>query len=433
MILVSVNTSADSESASNAHNDNLADNWADEWTDEPPASPWQVTGFIEAAHGQFLQTNVTNKSVALNELKVRVNIDYSHKLFDASGKLDSYYDHVLAKTIFQTRELSLSASPLSFVDIKAGRQILTWGTGDYLFLNDLFAKDWQSFFSGRADEYLKAPSNSVRTNWFYKAVSFSLVWTPEFTSDNYINGERFSFYSPQAQKIIAPANGFSVEKNRKSQWSARLKTHLNDIEVALYGYQGYWPTPQGTKASGLSSQVRSQYQSYFPKLNVWGVSASAPFKGGIFNAEYASYNSTEDNQGANNMITNGQHRFLIGYEREVAKNLTASMQYYLERTKHYQALKANSQTPDQLVAENRHLLTLRLNYRALRQTLTYSMFAFYSPSDKDGYLKPSINYQYNDQWLFSTGANVFLGKNEFSFFGQLENNTNAWLSARYQY
>ena len=110
MILVSVNTSADSESASNANNDNLADKWADEWTDEPPASPWQVTGFIEAAHGQFLQTNVTNKSVALNELKVRVNIDYSHKLFDASGKLDSYYDHVLAKTIFQITILTANVS-----------------------------------------------------------------------------------------------------------------------------------------------------------------------------------------------------------------------------------------------------------------------------------------------------------------------------------
>ena len=423
------NDSANNESANNTNNDD----WADEWAEQSPASPWQVTGFIEAAHGQFLQTNVTQKSTSLSEVRARVNIDYSHELFDASGKLDSYYDDVLAKTIFQTRELSLSVSPFSFVDIKVGRQVLTWGTGDYLFLNDLFAKDWQSFFSGRADEYLKAPSNSIRTNWFYKDVNFTLVWTPEFTSDNYINGERFSFYSPQAQQIVAPVHGFSVEKTHKAQWSARLKTRINDVEVALYGYQGYWPTPEGTKLSSPSSQVSTQYQSYFPKLNVWGVSATTPFKGGIFNAEYASYNSTEDNQGANNMIANGQHRLLIGYEREVAKNLTASMQYYLERTKHYQTLKANSQTPEQLVAENRHLLTLRLNYRTLRQTLTYSIFAFYSPSDKDGYLKPSINYQYNDQWLFSTGANVFFGREEFSFFGQLENNTNAWLSARYQY
>ena len=368
IVLLAVSTNA---IANNENNDD----WADVWVEEVPASPWQVTGFIEAAYGQFLQTNVTKNNASLNELKARVNVDYSHELFDASVKLDSYYDGVLTKTIFQTRELSMSASPFSFLDIKAGRQVLTWGTGDYLFLNDLFAKDWQSFFAGRADEYLKAPSNSIRTNWFYNAVNFTLVWTPEFTPDNYLNGERFSFYSPQAQKIVAPANGFSVDNTHKAQWAARLNTRINDIEVSLYGYQGFWPTPEGTKQSANNTM---QSRAYFPAL-------------------------------------------------------TANMQYYLERTKHYQALVNNSQLPEQLVAENRHLVTLRLSYRALRQTLTYSMFAFYSPSDKDGYLKPSVNYQYNDQWLLSAGANIFFGEDEFSFFGQLEKNTNAWLRARYQY
>ena len=109
MIFVSLNVSANSESANNANNDN----WADEWADEPPASPWQVTGFIEAAHGQFLQANVSQKSTSLSEVRARVNIDYSHELFDATGKLDSYYDHVLAKTIFQTRELS----PVSYTHL----------------------------------------------------------------------------------------------------------------------------------------------------------------------------------------------------------------------------------------------------------------------------------------------------------------------------
>ena len=149
--------------------------------------------------------------------------------------------------------------------------------------------------------------------------------------------------------------------------------------------------------------------------------------------EYAAYNSLEDSNGKNDMIANGQHRLLLGYERELAKNFTGSIQYYLERTKDYQALVDNSTIPEQLVAENRHLVTLRLSYRALRQTLVYSLFTFYSPSDKDGYLKPSINYQYNDQWQLSAGANVFFGQNDYSFFGQHQDNSNAWLRARYQY
>jgi hypothetical protein len=413
-----------------------SDEWAESWVEAPPPSPWQLTGFVEAGYGQFLQNNIVESSASLNEISARVNLDYSHELFEASGKLDSYYDAVLAKTIFHTRELSISASPFSFVDIKAGRQVLTWGTGDYLFLNDLFAKDWQSFFSGRADEYLKVPSNSVISNWFFNQVNFSLVWTPEFTTDNYITGERFSFYSPQAQQIVAPKQGFPVDKTNKAQWSARLKTRIHDVEFSLYGYQGFWPTPVGSKTLvenlGENSPL-SQNQAYFPKLNSWGVSALAPLKGGIVNFEYAAYNSIEDQHGDKVLIANGQHRLLIGYERELAKNFTAGLQYYLERTKHYQALVDNSLVPEQLVAENRHLLTLRLNYRAQRQTLLYSLFTFYSPSDKDGYVKPAVNYQYNDQWLFSAGANVFFGRHEYSFFGQHQDNSNAWLRVRYQY
>ena len=52
------------------------------------------------------------------------------------------------------------------LDVKLGRQVLTWGTGDLLFLNDLFPKDWVSFFAGRDDEYLKAPSNTLRATQY---------------------------------------------------------------------------------------------------------------------------------------------------------------------------------------------------------------------------------------------------------------------------
>ena len=405
--------------------------WDNDWNDAAPVSPWQFTGFVEAGYGEFLQHNSAQHSASLQEARARVELDYSHERFQLTSKIDGYYDGVLSKMLWQPRELNISASPASFVDIKAGKQILTWGTGDYLFLNDLFAKDWQSFFSGRADEYLKAPSTSLRSDWYLSNISLSLVWTPDFTADRYITGERFSFYSPQAQQIIAPVQAFAVEKTKKSQWAARVNTRINNIEISLYGYQGFWPIPEGTIAV-INNNI-SQDVGYFPKLNSWGASASSPFYGGMLNAEYASYNSLEDSRGTNALIANGQHRYLIGYERELVKNFTLGLQYYIERTKHYQALLEHSANPAQVVAENRQLITMRLRYSALQQSLIYTMFSFYSPSDKDGYLKPSIEYQYNDQWRFSTGANLFFGQDDYSFFGQHQNNSNAWLRIRYQY
>jgi hypothetical protein len=401
-----------------------SDDWQDDWAEDEVASPWQLTGFIEAAQGQFLQSNIVRSTSSLSELRARINLDYSHELFEFTAKAETIYDDVLADTLWQTRELNVSVSPFSFVDIKVGRQILTWGTGDYLFLNDLFPKDWQSFFSGRDDQYLKAPSDSIRSSWYINNVTFELAWTPQFTSDEYITGERFSFYSSQVQQIVAPDKDLEINKTDNEQWSSRLTTNLLGIELAVYGYKGYWPTPAG---------VNSDNQGYFPRLNSWGVSALAPFMDGIFNFEYASYNSIDDSHGDDATIVNGQQRLLLGYERELGKDLTASFQYYLEKTKDYEQLISSSINPEQQVDENRQLLTLRLTYRTRQQTLNYSLFAFYSHTDSDAYLKPSLDYRYDDHWSFATGANVFFGENDYSFFGQHKDNTNAWLRARYEF
>jgi hypothetical protein len=177
----------------------------------------------------------------------------------------------------------------------------------------------------------------------------------------------------------------------------------------------------------------SQYIPYFPKMNAWGASMRMPFSGGLLNAEYSNYHSIEDNNGTKTLIANGQQRFLVGYETEVFKDLTASVQFYLEQTKHYNEFIEHSATPTAEVDENRQLLTLRLRYRAMQQKLTYSFFSFYSPTDNDGYIKPSISYRQNDLWSYTAGANIFWGKENFSFFGQHQDNTNVWFRVRYQF
>ena len=404
------------------------DTWNESDWDNAPESPWQIKGFIEASYGLFSQTNIINSAHSLNELTARIDVSYQHSFFDITAIGDAKYDNVLSKSVWNTRELNVAFSPLNTLDIKAGRQILTWGTGDYLFLNDLFAKDWRSFFSGRDDQYLKAPSNSIKATYYVNNVSLDIAWTPEFTADKYLTGERFSFYSPQALQQVAPAAHFLVKKTKQSQWSTRIATTQKGIEYALYGYRGFWTTPVGTQDYTHTNNI-----AYFPTLNSWGASIRMPLASGIFNAEYAHYNSTEDRQGTQPLIANSQQRMLLGYESEWLKNLTASLQYYVEKTRNYTNLVQSSATPEQVVSEYRQLLTLRLTYMAMQQKLTYSLFSFYSPSDKDGYLKPSISYRINDHYRFAFGANLFFGKNTYSFFGQHQTNSNIWLRAKFSF
>jgi hypothetical protein len=62
-----------------------------------------------------------------------------------------------------------------------------------------------------------------------------------------------------------------------------------------------------------------------------------------------------------------------------------------------------------------------------------SLFAFVSPTDEDFYLRPSVTWRRDDHWSFSSGLNVLGGSSDHTFFGQLEDDSNAWLRARFNY
>ncbi len=399
------------------------DDWSDENWGEETSSPWQWNGFIETSYGRRLQNDpAINQDKTLSEIRGRVELEYQAESWRIDLKADGIYDDLLHRSDVQTRAANITFSPLDTLDIKAGRQVLTWGTGDYLFLNDLFPKDWQSFFSGRDDEYLKASSDSVKASWFADSFSVDLVWTPRFTPDHTLNGDRFSYFSPTAGKNSA--KHLNPDESAGSSWSGRLSTSHNSIEYALYGYLGHWTTPVGINNKGRMT---------YPELNVWGASVRMPVGQGLFNSEVAWYGSREDTDGSNPKIANSQIRWLAGYEQEIGTNLTAAVQYYLEWTQDYDRLKSNTFFSEYEQDEYRQLLTLRLTKLTHQQKLTWSLFSFWSWTDKDAYLKPSISWRINDQWTVSTGANLFYGENRYSFFGQHKNNTNTWLRVRWNY
>jgi hypothetical protein len=406
----------------------------EEWGNEEEISH-RFSGFVELALGARLSSDpVINTEKTLADLRAQLQWD---KDFDASRikfTADVYYDGVLNQTKLQIRELAWQGSVNAIVDlgnwgskfdIKVGQQILTWGTGDYVFLNDLFPKDFQSFFAGRDDDYLKAPSLSAKVSGFFDWANVDVVITPKFTSDNYINGDYFSFFSTLAGANVAPSfDVTSPNKSSSPEYAMRVYKTIGSTEYAAYAYIGAHKSPVSFTEFG---------KPYFSKLKVYGASAITPFAAGLLNVEIAHYDSTDDEQGSHPLVPNSQSRWLIGYEQELVRNLTGSAQLYLEQISDFDALKANSLTPEFDPNRSRVLFTQRLMYRTMQQTLTLNAFNFYSTSDDDGYLKLSADYSPVDQWLLSGGFNVFYGKERFSFFNQFEDASNAFVRFKYYY
>ncbi len=383
-------------------------------------------GFVEGRLGTRLQEDPLEKQGSVEDLRAQVATrgflgpaDYDLCVDFLYNGLNPDLEDVNLETgngWLDLRSANILWAPVPWMDLKIGRQTLTWGTGDLVFLNDLFPKDWVSFFNGRDIEYLKAPSDSVYSAMYFGDWILDLVWSPRADTDRYLTGTYMSFYP----FVYTADNPLPTHRPHSGDASLRLKTTFGEVETALYGYYGFWKSPAGFTAEGVG---------FFPDLQVVGGSALTPFAKGIGNVEVAYYNSSEDSDGSNPMIQNSEARFLLGYQQELMADLSMGAQAYSEWLQDYEAYKENLQPGEPLRDEWRQLLTLRLTWFQMNQTLMLSSFIFYSPTDVDGYARLLAEYKWSDTLTLSAGANLFAGESE-TFFGQFQDDTNMYVAVR---
>jgi hypothetical protein len=376
--------------------------------------PFELSGFWEARLGFRTQKDPGEKDVSIGETRLQLEAERAWKKVTAKVTSDFLYDPVLDRHA---------------ICLKAGRQILTWGTGDLVFINDLFPKDWNSFFIGRDEEYLKAPSDAVKVSVFTGLANLNVIYTPRFDSDRFIDGRRVSSYNTALGRLAGRDAVVKVEKPEDwfedDEIAARLYRNIRGYELAVYGYRGFWKSPGGTDPiSGRAT---------FPDLNVYGASIRGNISKGIGNIEFAFYDSEDDRDGDDPFIRNGEFRFLVGYEQEVAKDFTVGVQYYLEYMMEHDDYRRTLPAGIPRADEDRHVFTVRLTKLLMSQNLKLSLFTFYSPSDTDAYLRPNIHYKVDDHWAAEIGGNVFIGEDDHTFFGQFKKNTNVYGGVRYSF
>lgn len=404
------------------------DPWDDEdWGDDDEAAAW--AGFIEAGLGTRLHSDpLLDERNTLEEVRWRIESEWQPGAATVSFKADAAYDGIEAGWDAEIRDLTAAFTLAEDYDLKLGRQVQTWGTGDLLFLNDLFPKDFVSFFAGRDDEYLKAAGNAIRVTRFSEMINVDFAWTPVFEPDVYLTGERYSFFSPLAGENIAPRPPLTAvepdEKPANGEFALRLFRTFESREIALYAYRGFFKQPTALTAN---------LEPTFAPLTAIGASLRQPLGPGLLNVEGSYYRSRDDRDGSDPFVPNDQLRMLAGYEWEARPNFTVGLQYYLEWTGDHSRLIDNSPSPEFEPDEFRHLLTNRLTYRAGRDKHTLSLFTFFSPSDSDFYLRPSYSYRHSDEWSLTAGGNLFGGSDAHTFFSQLQDASNLYLRVRYHY
>jgi hypothetical protein len=235
----------------------------------------------------------------------------------AYAKADFVHDAVEGAARIDVREAFLTLTSTR-VDLRMGRQVITWGVGDLVFINDVFPKDWTALIAGQPLQYLKLGSDAANLNLYLGPVSAQVVAVPFFQADVLPDGTRLTGFTPfpgRPTRDVQPD-----QRIGNTEVALRLSGRVGRFDTAAYAFRGFWGSPPGVELDGEDA-VR-----FYPALAVYGVSVQGGFAQGILSLETGFYDSRDDPDGRNPAIENSQLRALVGYQRALGGDLTVGAQ-----------------------------------------------------------------------------------------------------------
>ncbi len=392
-----------------------------------PSGAW-----AEVTLSGFLQQNTAFNTVTANpdgrrykwlEERAQLKLDATGGAWRLLAKGDFAYDHLGRNDKSELREGYVDYAAKNW-DLRIGRQVITWGLGDLVFVNDVFPKDHEALFVGRPLEYLKRGVDAVKLGAYPEFASFELVIAPNFTESRIPDAQRFWLYDPMpavtSRETVKPGQG---------DVGLRIYRDIAGYDAALYLYSGFHRTPS-MRPDNMMAPTRITY--FYPKLSVYGASLSGRAGEGVLSLEAAYYDSRQDRSGSDFTVPNSQTRLLVGYQIQPAEDLSLGFQYYAEYMHDYSAYRVALPAGFPAEKQLNHTITLRATQLLQHQTLRLSLYASYNTSNGDRFVNPELRYSFTDRVSGAVGANFFGGK-PGGQFGQLSRNDNLYLQMRYEF
>ena len=433
----------------------FADEFEDEFAEESAStgssaaserSDFEFNGAIEFEQGaNFVDSGALydNKQTwTMANRKFRLKTMKTNDNGGLFAKIDIVRDDVTGESFIDFRELRLQYKLASWLDMSLGKQVSTWGVADMLFINDLFPKNWVANFRGQDMEYLKDSSTSLRLTSYFGAVTWDVVYTPQFAPDTTPTGCYLSTYNPNEGTIIS--NGSTDDNlcgSRSNYGGSSVTNHVDDGEIAmslkktllgqelsLYYYNGFYKNPRSMYLDN------GKLKPLYPKLESFGFSSEGQVGPGIFTLEYGFYDSKDDTD-TSLLIENSLHKYLVGYKVDFNANLTMGFQIYREYMTDYDKYKDLYATVSDVSAkkENQNTYTLRITYKAMQETLWFNLFTYFRPDDKDSFTKIDISKKLDNNFTVVTGVNIFTGDSELKGreFASLKDSDNVFVRFKY--
>lgn len=398
-------------------------------TQEAYAGDFSIHGFLQGNYSFGIETsNPDGGDLKWAEERGQLKFEGVQEPLRLFLKTDVSFDHLDEDGEVELREAYLDLTQEKW-DLRIGRQIVTWGIGDLIFINDIFPKDYEAFFSGRPLEYLKKGVDAVRAGFYPEVASFELVIIPFFEPNNFPDPKRFWVFDPMPgvtnRAEVEPASSF-----KNTEFALRVYRDIAGLDASIYLYKGFYRAPSMVPDS-LTSTTRIEL--VYPELSIYGASLQRGALGGVAGFEAGYYDSLDDRSGIDPLTPNSMTRFLLSYQRQVIEDFSVTVQYYGEYIHDYSEYERTRIAAFPKEPRFRDLTSLRVTYLLMHQNMRLQWFSFWSPTDRDYLLNPEVRYNFSDHVWAALGWNVFGGEKDTTQFGSLDRNDNMYVQARYEF
>ncbi|MEE0084050.1 MAG: DUF1302 family protein [Paludibacteraceae bacterium] len=359
-----------------------------------------VKGFVDTYHA--MRTEKPNDWMSSrSRVRGEVSIDKGHAGAFVSANL--VYNAILKdRTGFQLRE-TYAYYANSYWDIRAGRQIITWGVADALRLTDIISPmDYTEFLAQDYDD-IRIPVGALRLRYSREKWSLEAVAVPVCSF----------FELPTEEENPWSIGELTIGKEPKHklynmEYGGRLSFFLSGIDFSFSALHTWNKTPVFHNAIGE-----------YHRMTMLGADMSVPINKFVVRGEFAEYlNEAQQTIGAEKIARASSTNALIGLDWYAGNDWSLSAQYahkYVAYGEH----------------NNSGLATFRISKDLFNNTLNLQSFAYLDVENGGVYNRLSADYALNDQLHTLIGYDFFhADKGTFSVY---DKNSEVWIKLKYSF
>lgn len=299
---------------------------------------------------------------------------------------------------FKIRELFVSQTFGSF-ELRAGRQIITWGVADALRLSDIISPmDYSEFLAQDYDD-IRIPENALRLKYSKNSFSAEALAVPVIeTFDLPVDGRNPWAISISGNDSIITDNVPDL-KIKNMEFGGRLQWFLSGVDFSVSALRTFNKMPVFLLDYYPKNQLLVCNGNY-QRMTMAGFDFSVPLSKFVFRGEFAEYfDEAQQPALGQQIVSKNTANALLGVDIYPGNDWNISLQYAHKYIDHY--------TNDLNAYRNSGTATVRVSKELFRNTLNINTFAYIDVTDGGIYDRTTLDYAVNDMLHIALGFDYF--------------------------